>query len=95
MASDRQEAVTAEAKTLPHLDITTVELQWLQVLSEGWAYPLRGFMREQEYLQVLHFDCIRNEHEPSIRENQSVPIVLSCSEADKERFTDALSLIHI
>lgn len=23
-----------------------------QVLSEGWAYPLKGFMRETEYLQV-------------------------------------------
>lgn len=63
-------------------------MQWLQVLSEGWAYPLRGFMREREYLQTLHFNCIRNENEPSIRENQSVPIVLSCSDADKNRFTD-------
>lgn len=42
----------AEAKTLPKLEITTVELQWLQVLAEGWAFPLVGFMRENEYLQV-------------------------------------------
>lgn len=41
-----------ESKSLPHLDISAVELQWLQVLSEGWAYPLKGFMRENEYLQV-------------------------------------------
>lgn len=88
----KKEAVTAEAKSLPSLEISTVELQWLQVLSEGWAYPLRGFMRENEYLQTLHFDCIRNEYEPIIRENQSVPIVLSCSEADKQRFTDASAI---
>jgi hypothetical protein len=25
----------------------------------GWAYPLRGFMREDEYLQVLHFNSLR------------------------------------
>lgn len=92
----RKDAVISEAKTLQHLEISTVEMQWLQVLSEGWAYPLRGFMREQEYLQTLHFNCIRNENEPSIRENQSVPIVLSCTDANKERFTDlsAISLYY-
>lgn len=74
------------------MEITTVEQQWLQVLSEGWAYPLRGFMREDEYLQTLHFNCIRNESEPTICENQSVPIVLSCSEADKERIENASSI---
>lgn len=41
-----------ELKTLATLEITIVELQWLQVLSEGWAHPLKGFMREDEYLQV-------------------------------------------
>lgn len=90
--SSRVESVTAEAKTLPKLSISTVELQWLQVLAEGWAYPLRGFMREHEYLQTLHFNCIRNEDEPSIRENQSVPIVLSCSEADRARFADVSAI---
>lgn len=96
MSPSRKDAVISEATALDSLEISTVELQWLQVLSEGWAYPFRGFMREQEYLQVLHFDCIRNEVEPSIRENQSVPIVLSCTEADKERFTEssAISLYY-
>lgn len=92
----RKEAVIAEAMTLAKislsLNISTVELQWLQVLSEGWAYPLRGFMREDEYLQVLHFNCIRNENEPAIRENQSIPIVLSCTENDKKRLNDASSV---
>lgn len=36
-----------------------VEAQWLQVLSEGWAHPLRGFMNEDDYLQTLHFNCIK------------------------------------
>lgn len=40
------------AENLPKLDIGVVDLQWLQVLSEGWAYPLKGFMREQEFLHV-------------------------------------------
>jgi 3'-phosphoadenosine 5'-phosphosulfate synthase len=35
-----------------------LDLQWIQVLSEGWATPLTGFMRETEYLQCLHFGCL-------------------------------------
>lgn len=30
----------------------------MQVLAEGWATPLRGFMREREFLQVLHFGTL-------------------------------------
>lgn len=52
VSSSRKISALSESKSLPHLDITTVELQWLQVLAEGWAYPLKGFMRENEYLQV-------------------------------------------
>lgn len=35
-----------------------LDLQWVQVLSEGWATPLKGFMREKEYLQVIHFGTL-------------------------------------
>lgn len=35
------------------VEITTVDMQWVQVLAEGWAQPLRGFMRENQYLQVI------------------------------------------
>lgn len=38
--------------------IFQVDMQWVQVLAEGWATPLNGFMREREYLQCLHFDCL-------------------------------------
>ena len=30
----------------------------MQVLSEGWATPLNGFMREREYLQCQHFGLL-------------------------------------
>lgn len=84
-----------EATKLPALSVSTVELQWLQVLAEGWAYPLMGFMREREYLQTLHFNCVLNEDE-TVRDNQSVPIVLSASEADKERLEggSAITLVY-
>lgn len=35
-----------------------VDMQWVQVLAEGWATPLNGFMREREFLQCLHFNCL-------------------------------------
>ena len=47
-----------ESSYLYNLNINTVELQWLQVLSEGWAHPLNGFMNEDEYLECLHFNSI-------------------------------------
>ena len=30
----------------------------LQVISEGWAAPLRGFLREGPLMQVLHFNSL-------------------------------------
>ena len=51
------------------------------MLSEGWAYPLRGFMRERELLQSLHFGCLVQD----VFINQTVPIVLALSTADKQR----------
>lgn len=48
------EKTRAEAQLLPRLDIGKVDAQWLQVLAEGWAAPLGGFMNEEEYLQVYN-----------------------------------------
>ena len=42
-----------EAESLPQFEITKLDAQWLQVLSEGWATPLEGFMDEKEFLQVI------------------------------------------
>ena len=55
-----------------------------QVLGEGWATPLTGFMREREYLQCQHFNCLLD----SGVTNQSVPVVLPIATADKERLQD-------
>lgn len=40
------------------IEISEIDLQWIQVLAEGWASPLAGFMRERQYLQCLHFGQI-------------------------------------
>ncbi|XP_044153608.1 bifunctional 3'-phosphoadenosine 5'-phosphosulfate synthase 2 isoform X2 [Bufo gargarizans] len=74
-----------EAENLPAVEITKLDLQWVQVLSEGWATPLKGFMREREYLQVLHFDTLLDGGII----NLSIPIVLPVSTEDKERLSNA------
>ncbi|XP_033121333.1 bifunctional 3'-phosphoadenosine 5'-phosphosulfate synthase-like isoform X1 [Anneissia japonica] len=56
--ADRVEEARQEAESLQCLNITKLDTQWLQVLSEGWASPLNGFMREREYLQCQHFGCL-------------------------------------
>uniref|UniRef100_A0A915PVK4 Uncharacterized protein n=1 Tax=Setaria digitata TaxID=48799 RepID=A0A915PVK4_9BILA len=40
--------------SFPRVQLSRVDLEWLQVLAEGWASPLPGFMRERQYLQCLH-----------------------------------------
>ena len=54
----QREAKMAEAETLPKALLTDVDLNWLQVIGEGWASPLKGFMREGTLLEVLHFNSI-------------------------------------
>ncbi|XP_053975888.1 bifunctional 3'-phosphoadenosine 5'-phosphosulfate synthase-like isoform X2 [Hylaeus volcanicus] len=87
-----QDAIT-EAESLPSIEITNIDLQWVQVLAEGWASPLRGFMREQEYLQCQHFKVL--EQNGSVV-NQSIPIVLAITTDQKERCSGStvLSLKH-
>ncbi|KAJ8922452.1 hypothetical protein NQ315_004399 [Exocentrus adspersus] len=78
-----------EAVSLPRLQLTMLDLQWLQVLSEGWAYPLKGFMREDQLLQCLHFNCLINEGNCV---SQSIPIVLPLTSTDKDRLRDTSAI---
>jgi len=78
---EKLEAALAEAESLPKVEVGKVDLQWLQVLGEGWATPLTGFMREREFLQCQHFNCLLDDGVI----NQSVPIVLPISTEEKER----------
>ncbi|KAH6944293.1 hypothetical protein HPB50_002609 [Hyalomma asiaticum] len=74
-------AAMEEAAVLPSVEISKLDLQWVQVLSEGWATPLTGFMREAEFLQSQHFGCYL---EGGVT-NQSIPIVLPVTTEDKNR----------
>ncbi|XP_075652666.1 ATP sulfurylase 1, chloroplastic [Castanea sativa] len=76
-----------EALSLPRISLSSIDLQWVHVLSEGWASPLRGFMRESEFLQTLHFNTLRLENGSLV--NMSVPIVLAIDDSQKHRIGES------
>lgn len=77
-----------EASKLQKLSLTKIDLEWMQVLAEGWATPLTGFMREDQYLQCLHFGVLIDGKVHS----QAIPIVLPVNDEDKERLQNYKSL---
>jgi 3'-phosphoadenosine 5'-phosphosulfate synthase len=83
-APDRRAAVHEDAERLPRLRMTPIDLQWAHVLAEEWASPLRGFLREDQYLQTLPCNCIRLP-DGGGRVNMSFPIVLAIGDADKDQ----------
>lgn len=86
---NKLDLVLSDANILPTVIITELDLQWVQVLAEGWATPLRGFMREREFLQVLHFGTLLDGGII----NMSVPIVLPVCKEDKERLDGSAAFV--
>ncbi|XP_076915130.1 ATP sulfurylase 1, chloroplastic-like isoform X2 [Bidens hawaiensis] len=82
-----------EAMELPKIKLSNIDLEWVHVLSEGWASPLSGFMREFKFLQTLHFNSIRLDDGSVV--NMSLPIVLDIDDAQKKRIgaSTAVALI--
>ena len=70
-----------EALSLPRIKLSSIDLQWIHVLNEGWASPLCGFMRESEFLQTLHFNTPQLENGSAV--NMSMPIVLAIDNSQK------------
>uniref|UniRef100_A0A7N0U2X8 sulfate adenylyltransferase n=1 Tax=Kalanchoe fedtschenkoi TaxID=63787 RepID=A0A7N0U2X8_KALFE len=71
------------AEGLPKVKLTKIDVEWVHVISEGWASPLKGFMREREYLQSLHFNSLRLESGAVV--NMSLPIVLPIDDDTKDK----------
>ncbi|XP_076949245.1 ATP sulfurylase 2-like [Bidens hawaiensis] len=72
-----------EAEGMVKVRLTKSDLEWVHVISEGWASPLKGFMREDEYLQSLHFNSLRRSNGSVV--NMSLPIVLAIDDETKEK----------
>lgn len=84
----KRRVMKREAEIVPiKIRLNRVDLEWVHVLSEGWASPLKGFMRQSEFLQTLHFNSIRLEDGSVV--NMSVPIVLAIDDNQKNRIGDS------
>lgn len=78
------------SQMLPRVEIDTMSLQWAQVVAEGWATPLEGFMREREFLECLHFKTLSVNN---MVHSQSIPIVLPLMEEDKHKIRGFESVV--
>jgi 3'-phosphoadenosine 5'-phosphosulfate synthase len=58
MTPSKASAARKLADALPKALLTDIDLNWLQTIAEGWAAPLKGFMREGPLLQTIHFNSI-------------------------------------
>ncbi|KAH6768502.1 ATP sulfurylase 1 [Perilla frutescens var. frutescens] len=93
VGESERESKLKQASELPRITLSEIDLQWVHVLSEGWASPLKGFMRESEFLQTLHFNSLRLENGSLV--NMSLPIVLAIDDAQKNRVgsSDSVALV--
>ncbi|CAN8268708.1 unnamed protein product [Cochlearia groenlandica] len=87
VSEPRRREKKREAEDLPRVELTQIDMQWMHVLSEGWASPLGGFMRESEFLQTLHFNSLRVDDGSVV--NMSVPIVLALDDDQKARIGES------
>jgi hypothetical protein len=51
-----------------------------KVLSEGWATPLSGFMRERQFLECMHFRHVTNN---GLETSMAVPVVCPVTSEQK------------
>lgn len=86
-------AKTLEAESMPKVRLTKIDVEWVHVISEGWASPLRGFMRENEYLQSLHFNSLRMADGSVV--NMSLPIVLAIDDETKDRIGSSKNVVLV
>eukprot|EP01065_Artemidia_motanka_P045793 TRINITY_DN679_c0_g1_i1.p1 TRINITY_DN679_c0_g1~~TRINITY_DN679_c0_g1_i1.p1 ORF type:complete len:1111 (+),score=380.75 TRINITY_DN679_c0_g1_i1:115-3333(+) len=55
---DEEYWVSDEVTRLQPVKLRDVDVQWMQVVGEGWAAPIRGPMRESALVQTLHFNSL-------------------------------------
>ena len=69
-----------ELSELGVLQLNEEQSQTLQVISDGWAYPLNRFMNDLELNEVLTQRTLTNEQ--GVKEPMSVPLILDVSVED-------------
>ncbi|KAK1311054.1 hypothetical protein QJS10_CPA08g00267 [Acorus calamus] len=85
----RREAASTGAR----VRLSRIDVEWVHVLSEGWASPLSGFMRETEFLQTLHFNSLRAADGSVV--NMSVPIVLAIDDSQRRAIGESDKVVLV
>ena len=81
-ASAEEAAAAAE---LPSIDLDIHQVQYLQTISEGWAYPLTGFMNELQLVESMHMKTVTDAN--GVAHLLSVPITQHVTTEQKEALT--------
>jgi 3'-phosphoadenosine 5'-phosphosulfate synthase len=82
---DSNEAKIAEAAGLPKLMINDMQVELVQTIGEGWAFPLTGFMNELELVESLQMKTVSDKN--GKRHMLSVPLTQDISTELKNALT--------
>jgi 3'-phosphoadenosine 5'-phosphosulfate synthase len=50
------------AKAMKSINLSLIQVQYLQTISEGWAYPLTGFMNELQLVESMHMKTVTDKN---------------------------------
>jgi len=84
LVSEASEAERTAANAMPHIDLDIHQVQYLQTISEGWAFPLKGFMNEMELLESMNMKTVTDAN--GKRHLLSVPITQHINDEQKAAF---------
>ena len=84
LVSEASEAERSAANAMPHIDLDIHQVQYLQTISEGWAFPLKGFMNEMELLESMNMKTVTDAN--GKRHLLSVPITQHVTDEQKAAF---------
>lgn len=87
MVTAPSEKEAHDAAAMPKLDLDIHQVQYLQTISEGWAFPLTGFMNELQLVESMHMKTVTDEKGKA--HLLSVPITQHCTAAQKAEFEQA------
>ena len=83
LIQEMSDAEKEEFNKLPFIELDDMEqVNFLQTISEGWAFPLKRFMNEQELLESMNMNTVTDED--GKKHICSVPITQYISAEQKE-----------
>jgi len=74
---------SSAAASLPRVALCEEQLNYLQTIAEGWAFPLKRFMNEQELIESMNMNTITDEN--GERHILSVPITQHITAEQKDQ----------